>query len=488
MTLDADAAAAFIRDLTSLPDSAPITLVALPPAPVTKAAIIAIAQGAGLNATSFVAGDPSERHLEYTSRAMAAWNSLPQQAIRAVFFALATDPGDVDDFGTPDASADQTPRPGFLSAFGADRYGTIRGEATNATSFVTIKNNGTSATLPFGPGDLTFEASTLHRSDGGTPTYVNTADPSIYTGLGGTIPPIAPGATFVFPLPVLAQQLGSYGSAGVNLIDTVVTQTFGSLVVVASTQAIGEDREPRGDYINRCLLAPDANAPGGPMNAYRRAMNTGRDGTVLQRFDGSGAVTINQAYVSTDSATGAVTIYYAGPSGAVDSIDVSSANANILGIALGVITEPLGVDPDGGSIGPLTNDPNIIPANTPGGASCTNTTVNVTYSVKIRASKVPGGASAGTYTSGGSPPSAIANIFSAISNALGSYLLSTGIGGLDQVAGAGVVYTADLPGVIRDAQSGLYDPVVTTPGGATTAIALGHIAVAGTISGTMVVT
>jgi hypothetical protein len=61
--------------------------------------------------------------------------------------------------------------------------------------------------------------------------------------------------------------------------------------------------------------------------------------------------------VSPSSATGTITIYYAGPNGAVDDVDVSSANANILGVPLGVITDPIGVLPDCVTLLPLTNDP-----------------------------------------------------------------------------------------------------------------------------------
>jgi hypothetical protein len=193
--------------------------------------------------------------------------------------------------------------------------------------------------------------------------------------------------------------------------------------------------------------------------------------------------------VSPDSSTGEVTLYYGGPSGAVSNDEVLSANANVTGVELGVITNPVGVLPDTVTLLPgISSDPGGY-----GGASCTNTTVAVTYTAKIKAARISGGATPGTYTylSTNSPkttaPANISDIFDAIASGLGLYLLSTGIGGLDQTAGAGVVYTADLPGVIRDAWGGLYDPIVTTPGTSTTAIALGHIATAGTINGTLTV-
>ncbi len=62
-----------------------------------------------------------------------------------------------------------------------------------------------------------------------------------------------------------------------------------------------------------------------------------------------------------------------------------------------------------------------------------------------------------------------------------------GIGGKDQAAGAGVIYTEDLRGAIKVAQPGLYDATTTTPAGSTTAIALGHRGALGVVTGTLVV-
>src|SRR6185312_3921994 len=148
VTLSADASLAYLQTLCAMPDVDPATGAVDTNGTASKASIIAIAQGAGLSAGDFVEGDPAERFLEYAGRAMAAWGTVPTQAMRAFFFALCTDPGDVDDFGAPDLSADQTPRPGVLSAFGAGWWGTERGGQTIATSTLVIQNAGDSATLP----------------------------------------------------------------------------------------------------------------------------------------------------------------------------------------------------------------------------------------------------------------------------------------------------------------------------------------------------
>jgi hypothetical protein len=534
--------------LTALEAAALVAQLAQLPGPEdSKAALIAIAQAAGgLDPTSFKPGDPSERFLEYTARALASWGRVPTQAVVSFFFPLATDPGDVNDFGVADL-ADQAddmagverrpPRPGFLSSLGAGFFFTIRGERDRATSFVTITNTGASATSPFAPGDLTFEASLVTRDDSGTPTYVTTADTSIYTGIGGTLA-LAAGASVT--LPVQCVQLGTYGSVSANDIDTCVTQSFGTIVVNSSTTAVGSDREPRADYIARCLTAGDSLAPGGPGNAYRRAMSTGRDGKRLQRYDGSGGVTIlsSASYVSPESGDNEVIVYYCGPSGAVDAVDVSSANANICGTALGVITDPMGVLPDTVVIGPATSDPGTGGA---GGESCTNDLVKIHWTAKIKASAVSGGASAGTYgtprepskpyavgqryqegtklyvvtgagtSSSGAGPTgtgtgiadgsatvdyvsaAVANttktlaIFTKVKASLSAYLLSTGVGGDDQVSGAGSVYVNSIRDHVTDEQPGLYAPDITLPAG-TVSVALGHITTASTVTGVLTVT
>lgn len=452
------------------------TLLVLPSLAQTKTNVLAICRAAGLSATSFILGEPSERWIEISARVMDAWGAVPSAACKGFFLDLATDPGDPGDL-----SADQTPRAGWLSALGSGWYGTTRGGRTFATAFVTLTNTSSSP-ITFGPGQLTVESQDV-APDGGSPTYRNVPDPSIYTNLGGTLT-LAVNASVT--LGVIADQIGSYGSAVVGHISILVTQSFGSMSVTGSTLATGQEREDPDVYRARCRLAADKLSPGGPARGYRYTMNTAIDGTPLQRFDGSGAVTITTAYVSPASATGEVTIYYAGPAGPVDDIDVSSANANIAGTALGVITNPLGIVPDAVTLLPLTSDPNT---GGPGGATAIATPIALTYTARLRASQVPGGATPGVYTTGGSPPAAIATLFTTIAAAVGSYLPGLGPGGVDAVAGEGVVYTDDILCTVRDAASGLYAVAVTAPSTPFTFVLLGHVATLdGTaISGTLTV-
>ncbi len=458
------------------------TLCDMPGQAQSKQNILAIADGAGLPATGFPTGDPSERWTEIMGRAMAAWGSVPTMASRGLFLPLQTDPGDPGDL-----SADQTPRPGFLSALGAGWFDTEREGATYATCFVTVRND-TAAPITFKAYKLTFEDSDAPRADGGQATYRNAADASIYVNLDGSVT-INPGASKTLPL--VADQIGVYGStSAVDLITVLQTTTYGVLTITGSTKATGRDREGRDDYIARCLLAEDSNAPGGPGNAYRRAATTAKDKGPLQRYDGTGPVAITVVLVSPDSSTNEVTLIYAGPDGAVGAVDVLSANANILGVLLAdPITgayhnaEPLGVVPDTVVLLPgITSDPGGY-----GGVSATNQTIAVTYSVHVRAKDVPGGATPGTYTSGGSPPPQIAALFTAIAAALSAYLPSLGPGARDEAAGTGYVYTADIGDTIAGGAPGLYAPAVTVPATPTTSVIITHVPTAGTILGTIVV-
>lgn len=448
-------------------------LLELPDADTTKANIIAIAQAADppVDVSSIALGDPTERWIEIAARAMAAWGTVPTQMARGMFLQLATDPGDVADDGVPDQSADQTPRPGFLSALGAGWFGTVRQEALYATATVTFTNHS-GGTINVGPGALVFERN-YPNADGGSPTYHNTGSVLVNNGASVSVA-------------VRADQIGTYGSATSGSITIVVTQTYGSSNTVTNPSGCnGRDRESRKDYIARCLLAPDSNAPGGPTNAYKRAATTGQDGTALLNYSTGLPVGIIGAQVLPSSSTGLVTGYFYGPSGPVaDVTDVSTANANIIGIPTGLLADPIGVLPDTVGIGPNVSDP----ITSVGFSDCTATPIAVTYTVRIPASKVPGGAAVGTYTSGGSPPAPVAAIFSAIDAAVNAYLPSLGPGGRDQVSGAGVVYTSDIQDVIKDSVAGLYGPSITLPATPTTAIAVGHIPTQGAMTGTLIVT
>lgn len=447
-------------------------LFTLPTRSQIKAGAIAIAQAAGLPVTSWVLGDPSERWIEISARMVDQFLSNPTtQAVRAFFFDLNTDPGDAGDL-----SADQTPRPGWLSAFGSGWWGVQRGGATYAAGFVTVTNAG-STPATFAPYDLTFQRSTA-GPDGGTPTYRNTEDGAIYVGLGGTLT-LAPSASAT--IPVIAEQQGTYANATPGQISVVVTGSFGTLTVTNANPVLGSDREERTTYITRSRQASAAASPNGPADAYRYASTTGADGNPLQLWDGSGATTVNRVFVSPDSSFGRVTIYLANPSGPATAVEVSSANGNINAIAIvasdGEVynPDPIGVVPDTVTLAPTISD---AKTGAPGPAAAIASNYGpLKGTARIRA--VAGMASLDL----------IYDVQEAISAALSDHFSSpvtAPIGGLDQTAGAGFMYRSDMEGAIRNAYPVPVEGLPTTPSlyavslsvpGATTAVTLGSVPV-----------
>ena len=430
-------------------------LITIPTRAQIKAQLIGLAEAAGLTVTSWVLGDPSERWLEISARAIDQFlSNITTQAIRGFFLDLATDPGDPGDL-----SSDQTPRHGWLSALGSGWYGTTRGAATLPTGFVTITNTGSSPTSPIPPYGLTFQRNSA-ASDGGVPTYRNDVAPLIYAGLGGTLT-LAAGASLV--IPVIGEQLGVYGNASPSAISICVTQSYGALSVTNASPVLGQAREPPATYVARCRQAAAAASPNGAADAYRYAATTGADGNVLQLYDGSGATSVNRVYVSPSSATGLVTVYYANLSGPATAAEVSSANANITGVPVGVITSPIGVLPDTATIGPTATD---AVTGGPGGAAAIATPITIAGTVRIKG--VPGTAALAL----------VAAAQAAIAAAESSYFSSpttAPIGGLDQTLGAGVIYTADLQDLVASSYTGLYAPSLSAPAASTTTIAIGHV-------------
>lgn len=413
-----------------------------------KASILAIADAAGLTVRTWILGDPSERWIEIVARSINAFTSTIQaQYIRGWFLDLATDPGDPGDL-----SPDQTPRPGWLSALGENWYGTIRRGMTLATGTLNVTNTGGSSATIY-PLDLTFESS-VAQSDGGHATYRNSADPSVYVNIDGSVT-VSAGATIA--IPIVAEQLGTYASAQPGDISTVVTSGGFTLTCTNPSPVIGTEREDAESYRDRCRTAADQQSPGGPGNAYRRAATTAIDGSPLQRHDGTGAVGITRTYVSISSTLGTVQCYFADPDGPADATDVDSANANITGVALGDITDPIGVVPD---------------CVTYGGGTAFSTVIPVSGSCRIRAK-------AGVTA---------AIVKAAIVAGLTAAFSDFEIGGFDQVAGAGVIYTVDLEGIVKASYPGIYDVALVAPAGASTAILLGYVPVLSTAVGDWTVT
>ncbi|MEK9647409.1 MAG: hypothetical protein VW547_17870, partial [Alphaproteobacteria bacterium] len=281
-------------------------------------------------------------------------------------------------------------------------------------------------------------------------------------------------------IPIQCEQIGTYGSASPGEISVVVTQSFGTLTCTNASPVLGGDREERATYITRCRQQSAAASPNGPSDAYRYASTTGADGDPLQLYDGSGATTVNRTYVSTDSSTGAVTIYLANPSGPATAVEVTSANGNIWGIPIqaddGVTynANPIGVAPDIASLGPTVAD---VKTGAPGPAAAVAVNFGpLEGTARIKAVRGLGATEL------------IAEVHAAIEDAVSTFFSSpetAPIGGVDQTAGAGVIYTSDIQNTVRDAYPvpvagqlttpALYGVALTVPAASSTAIALGRV-------------
>lgn len=403
-----------------------------------KASFISIAEGAGLPVTSWTVGEVSERIVEIVPRVLDQFLSeVIVRAVQGFFLDQVTDPGDP-------GNADTEVKSGWLSVLGEGWYGVTRGGQTFATTTISVTNNNLAPIYPK-PGELVFE-STVPADDGGTLTFTTTADDAIYVNADGSVT-IAAGATV--DLPIRADIIGSYSNAGSGDITVVQTESFGSLSATNANPALGQEREAAEDYRARCRRASSRVATGAPAVLYEYAATTGADGNPLQRHDGSGQVGITRVFVD-DGLTlgGGVTVYLADADGPADAVDIASADANITGIPLGVIEDPIGVVPG------------VVTYAT---AAAVQVTVQVIGTAKIK-----------TADAGGRTALELQTL---ITDALAAFFSTFPIGGLDQASGAGKLYTNDMEAVARGALAGFYAVAITTPAGASTNLALGRVAV-----------
>lgn len=406
-----------------------------------RTSIQGYAQAAGLIITSWTVGDVGQQIFEAVSSTVYQYTRVVSRVTRG-FISLdtATDPGDPDTFDP--ANEDLDPAPGFLSYLGENTYGTVRTGETFASGVVTFLNTGTGAiTRTFGPGALSFRRSTGSPP----PTYRNAPDASIYTNPDGTVT-VASGAQL--DIPVVADVIGADSDAGPGTL-SLVTSLVGASATNASA-ITATSRETAAAYRAKCRQAPARLSFGAPADAIAYLASKTLDGQPLTNENGD-TVAITRAYVSNDSATGIVNAYFATPAGgtAVSDDDLDAATANI-----------------------ETNAYAVMDCVTFNEYKATDVTVTVVGTGRL----LNGGATA------------IAAAKTAIVEALQDYFESFPIGGLDQTAGAGFLYTDDIEAIAATAYPGLYNVQVTTPAGASTALAEGHVAVLSTAVGSWTIT
>ncbi len=242
---------------------------------------------------------------------------------------------------------------------------------------------------------------------------------------------------------------------------------------------LGTDRQGAEDYRNVCREAASLTSPNGPADSYDYLAKTGRDdGTYGNSTTGS-SLGITGVYVSGSSSTGIVLVFYRGAAG-------GAALTGAMPNASGPFTPGVTTYVEAANY-LLTRKPGVISvadAFTFIGDAATDDTVAITYAVKAKASSVHGGVP-GTYTQGSQ--GLAAPVFTAIEAAVIAWFEAKDIGGDDQTAGAGTIYADQIRSEIAGTWPTTYHTTLSAPA-SDVSLALGHDALPGVFTGTVVLT
>lgn len=357
---------------------------------------LAIARTVGLPVSSWQAGDPTRTLFMYEAEFLGALEVIVLGFIASGFLDSAT--------GV------------WLKVLAEQVYGVVVPPATRATTVVELTNNGDEV-FDFEPGDVTVKSSLSGK------TYRSIT--------GGHL-----GAGETLPLTFEADEAGSGSSAGAGEIDELVT-SFTNVEVTNPNAAVGIDEQAESTTRQQCRDKLDSLSPNGPKGAYSY---------VSRNRDLTGTSNVTRVRVFSDSDTGDVTIYLAGPSGALAEPDRALVEAAILKWAT-----------------PLCITPEVF--------SATNVSVPVTYQLWLYASA--------NRTS--------AEVQADVAAALQAMFAARPIGGdIVSPATTGALYKSLIESTIRAVYPQAFRVVVGTPAG-DTALANGEVAVLGTVTPTVTI-
>ncbi len=252
---------------------------------------LSIARSVGLPVSSWQAGDPSRTLLMYEAEFLSTLEGNVLGYIASGFL----------DFSS-----------GFwLKILAEQVYGVVVPSATFATTDVVLTNVGDEVFL-FEPGDVVLRSSLSGK------TYRSTTGGTL--GAGGTL-----------TISVEAEESGSVASAGAGEIDELVTG-YSNVTCTNPLAAIGVDEQSEATTRQQCRDKLDSLSPNGPKGAYSYVA---RSQTL------TGTSTITRVRVYSDSDTGNVTVYLAGPTGAVSGPDRLLVEAAILKWATPLCITPI---------------------------------------------------------------------------------------------------------------------------------------------------
>ncbi len=367
----------------------------------TKAEIytfaLGIATAIGLPVTTWTAGDPARSLFHIESEMLASLEASVIGYAQSGFLDYAT--GD------------------WLTILAYQVYGVTVPSATYATTDVELTNPGGGYYPDIAAGDLTFKNTSTGK------TYTNTTGGTLASGPGTTL-----------TVTVVADEAGSDSSAGIGEIDDMVTP-LGSVTCTNDAAAVGVDEQDEETTRQQCRDRLGRLSPNGPREAYN---DVARDSTLT----GTTGITRVRSYG--DSDTGEVTVYLAGPAGAISETDRALVETAILQWAT-----------------PLCITPSVL--------SCTAVPVAVTYSMKL-------------YKSANKTAAEAAEDIEA---ALEQLFASRPIGG-DIVAPAttGKLYRSLIQSTIQTVFPQAFDVSVSAPSG-DTSLTNGQVASLGTVTPTI---
>jgi hypothetical protein len=432
-----------------------------------------IATTLGLPVTSWAAGDPTRSDYHVLAETLSYVEELAANYAAAGFLDLAAD---LDDST-------------WLKATAQQQYGYVAEEATFATCTCQFSNTQGSL-YEVDAGDITVKNSTTgktyHTTSGGTlqPGPVSCTFTDVGDLVTATAHGLANDDTVIFEtivsttgivvdttywvvnkaantfqvaatqggaalalttdgtgtygskleMTVVADESGSDSGASIGEIDTMVTTLLG-VTVANTTAAVGLDEESTASIVDGARNKLAALSPNGPADAYDY---------VAKNSTLTGTTAVTRTRTVADSATGDVTVYLAGPAGAVGAADVTLVEA-----AITTWAAPLCITPT------VTN--------------ATNVTVAITYELWI-------------YESVGLSQ---ADVETGVEAALDAMFSTRAIGG-DVVSGTGKLYHSLIESTIRNAYpDDVFNVAVTVPAGDTT-LTIGQVATKGTITVTAI--